>query len=85
MRLLSSLFSIELCAYAVMSNHYHLIVKLNPAGPDAWSNGEILQRWTALFTRPLLVQRFRAAAPAAPSMKHHLEISVLRLVVPDSR
>lgn len=59
-RVLCSLFSIHLCAYAVMSNHYHLVVKLNPAGPDAWSDDEVLQRWTSLFRGPLLVQRYRA-------------------------
>lgn len=57
LRILSSLFSIELCAYAVMSNHYHLIVKLNPCAADAWSNDEVLRRWTSLFRGPLLVQR----------------------------
>ena len=57
---LSSLFSIDLCAYAVMSNHYHLVVKLNPDEPAAWSDDEVLQRWTALFRGPLLVQRYRA-------------------------
>ena len=59
-RLLSSLFSIDLCAYAVMSNHYHLVVRLNPAEPDRWSDDEVLQRWTALFRGTLLVQRYRA-------------------------
>ena len=59
-RVLSSLFSIDLCAYAVMSNHYHLVVKLNPNEPAGWSDDEVLQRWTALFRGPLLVQRYRA-------------------------
>jgi len=60
LRVLSSLFSIQLCAYAVMSNHYHLVVKLNPGESDGWSDDEVLQRWTALFRGPLLVQRYRA-------------------------
>ena len=60
LRVLSSLFSIELCAYAVMSNHYHLVVKLNPAESDGWSDDDVLHRWTALLRGPLLVQRHRA-------------------------
>jgi REP element-mobilizing transposase RayT len=60
LRVLSSLFSIHLCAYAVMSNHYHLVVKLDPDESKRWSNDEVLQRWTSLFRGPLLVQRYRA-------------------------
>ncbi len=60
LRVLSSLFSIDVCAYAVMSNHYHLVVKLNPNEAMAWSDDEVLTRWTALFKGPLLVQRYRA-------------------------
>jgi len=60
LRVLSSLFSIQLCAYAVMSNHYHLVVRLNPGESDGWSDDEVLLRWTALFRGPLLVQRYRS-------------------------
>ena len=79
-RVLSSLFSIHLCAYAVMSNHYHLVVKLSPGEAKRWSDDEVLQRWTSLFRGPLLVQRYRAgvALSAAEQETVHATASVYR-------
>ena len=59
-RLLSSIFTIDLCAYAVMSNHYHLLVKLSPEQAEGWSDNEVLERWTSLFKGPLLFQRYQS-------------------------
>jgi REP element-mobilizing transposase RayT len=59
-RLLSSIFAIDLCAYAVMSNHYHLVVRISQEEADDWSNDEVLHRWTSVFKGPLLVQRYLA-------------------------
>jgi len=59
-RLLSSVFAVDLCAYAVMSNHYHLVVKLIPDSVANWADNEVLERWCTLFKGPLLVQRYRA-------------------------
>ena len=53
-----SIFAIEVCAYAVMSNHYHVVLHINALEADAWSRDEILNRWTRLFTGPMLVQRY---------------------------
>lgn len=66
-RVLVSLFSIELCAYAVMSNHYHLVVKLNPGEAATWSDSDVLERWTTLFRGPLLVQQSRAGKRMTPA------------------
>ncbi len=59
LRVLSSLFSVHLCAYAIMSNHYHLVVKLSREAED-WSDESVLDRWTSLFRGPILVQRIQA-------------------------
>ena len=55
---LSSLFAIDVAAYAVMSNHYHLVLHLAPERADAWSDDEVLLRWTSLFAGPELVRNY---------------------------
>ena len=57
-RLLSSLFAIDVCAYAVMSNHYHLVLKLCPEQLRDLDDGQIVARWCTLFKGPLLIQRY---------------------------
>ena len=66
-RLLSSLFAIDVCAYAVMSNHYHLVLKMCPGQLSTLSDDQVMDRWCALFKGPLLVQRYRSGeALSAP-------------------
>jgi REP element-mobilizing transposase RayT len=65
-RLLSSLFAIDICAYAVMSNHYHLVLKLCPEQLEGLSEDDIMDRWCALFKGPLLVQRYRGGEALLP-------------------
>ncbi|MFN3709721.1 MAG: transposase [Alishewanella aestuarii] len=60
-RLLASLFAIDICAYAVMSNHLHIVVKLHPNEAKDWSTQEVLSRWTSLYKGTLLVQRYMAS------------------------
>jgi len=56
-RLLSSLFAIDICAYAIMSNHYHIVVKCSPEQATQWSRQEVISRWLTLFKGPLLIQK----------------------------
>src|SRR5436190_17956860 len=46
---LATIFSVHICAYAVMSNHYHLVLYVNLEMALNWSHEEILVRWTMLF------------------------------------
>ena len=65
-RLLSSLFAIDVCAYAVMHNHYHLTLKLCPDQLTDLSEDDIMDRWCALFKGPLLVQNYRSGEALKP-------------------
>ncbi len=58
--LLDEVFTIELCAYAVMSNHYHLVVHLNPKKAENLSDSDVAERWARLFTWPMMVGRYLA-------------------------
>jgi hypothetical protein len=66
-RLLASLFAIDVCAYAVMNNHYHLVLKICPEQIEALSDGDVMDRWCALFKGPLIIQRYRDADYSALS------------------
>ena len=58
--LLSSVFALDVAAYAVMSNHYHVVVRVDPDQVASWSVDEVLARWTQLFNGHPLVQRYLA-------------------------
>jgi REP element-mobilizing transposase RayT len=65
-RLLSSIFAIDVCAYAVMSNHYHLALKVCPEQLEDPSEDDIMDRWCALFKGPLLIQNYRSGEDLKP-------------------
>jgi hypothetical protein len=56
-RFLTSVFAIDVAAYAVMSNHYHGVVYIEESKALAWSDDEVCQRWQQLYHRhPLAVR-----------------------------
>lgn len=48
---LTTIFAIKICAYAVMSNHYHLVLFVDLAQAQQWSFEEIYKRWKKLFPK----------------------------------
>ena len=56
-RELASVFTIDVAAYAVMSNHYHVVLRVDKARALALDDDAVLRRSTHLFTGPLL-ERF---------------------------
>ena len=61
-RLLSSLFAIEICAYSLMSNHIHVLAKLTPEESTTWTVEQVIERWFSLFKGPSLVRDYYEGA-----------------------
>ncbi len=55
---LSSIFAIDICAYAIMSNHYHLVLEVDKSKADSFSDTEVVMRWKQLFNGHILVDRW---------------------------
>ena len=67
---LSQVFAIGICAYAVMSNHYHLVLKVQANIAHEWNEREVAERWSRLFQWPLLVRRwYRGEKLIAPELE----------------
>ena len=56
--ILSEVFAIDVCAYAVMSNHTHLVLHVNKEKADALSTEDVIQRWHKLYKGTLISQRY---------------------------
>jgi REP element-mobilizing transposase RayT len=57
LKLLAEVFAIDIPAYAIMSNHYHLVLHVDKAKADAWTQEEVITRWLRLHRGPELIQR----------------------------
>lgn len=45
---LAALFAIDVCGFAIMDNHLHVLLHLNLQQAQAWSGEDIARRWLAL-------------------------------------
>ena len=46
--MLAQVFAVELYGYAVMSNHYHVVMKVAPKRAREWGDEEVARRWLRL-------------------------------------
>ncbi|MCX2842379.1 transposase [Microbulbifer thermotolerans] len=77
---LAEVFALDICAYAVMSNHYHVVLHINAAQAKGWTLREVVDRWHQLFKGSPLSQRF-----ARNEVLHAAELARLEEVATEWR
>ena len=78
--LLADCFALSVHAYAVMSNHVHLVLYTDPAAARSWQDDEVIARW-----RRALPVRAKAAAGEAVATKPSAEETVSTEWIADKR
>ena len=69
---LSSIFAIDIAAYAIMNNHYHVVLHIDRERTDKWSTREICVRWHQLFSGNDLSRRYLKQEVLSPSEEKRL-------------
>ena len=67
---LTAIFAIDACVWAILSNHYHLIIRNRPDLAAQWSDVEVVRRWWRLCPE----RKDEQGRPAEPT---ELEINSL--------
>ena len=55
---LATVFAIDVAAFAVMSNHLHVVLRIDVDTVNAWSDRKVLEKWHQLFKGNNLTQQF---------------------------
>jgi REP element-mobilizing transposase RayT len=55
---LTDTFAVDVCAYAVMSNHVHVVLHVDEDLAVGWTLDQVIGRWHGLFNGSFLSQRY---------------------------
>lgn len=76
---LAEVFTISVCAYALMPNHYHLVLYVNADQAQNLSDADVALRWGRLFKLPESLQQAASGGCSAS------ELAQAQLVLQDLR
>lgn len=67
LELLVGAFSIDVAAYAILSNHHHVVVRVDQDKAKSWTWQQVIEQWHKVYTGSFLSQRFtrEGTLPAA--------------------
>ena len=75
-KLLSTVFAVDICAYAVMSNHYHIVLRVDSSAALSWSSREVAERWCRVFSGHSMVQRWLGGESLSKAERAAVEIRI---------
>ena len=56
--ILSEAFCIDIAGYAILSNHYHVVLHVDQQRADNLTDHEVIARWHKLYKGPEIIRRY---------------------------
>ena len=56
---LSRVFALDISAYAIMSNHTHIVFFIDADKAQSWTDEEVVRRWLQLFKGTFIIQQYQ--------------------------
>ena len=72
-------FCVEVAGYSIMSNHYHVVVKVNLDLAASLSAEAIVARWQQLYRLNPLMERFKAGNALTDAEKDNVATQIARM------
>ena len=73
---LGEAYAIDIAAYALMSNHYHLVLHVDKARAARWSDDRVISHWLMLYKGPDLIHRYVRKEPLQPEEARQVDALV---------
>jgi REP element-mobilizing transposase RayT len=73
---LSSIFAIDIAAYAIMHNHYHVVLHIDKSQAMNWSVREVCEHWHELFSGNELSSCYLSGKTLSPIEEEQLSLKV---------
>jgi len=67
---LADCFAVSVYAYAIMHNHFHIVLQVDPTAVTHWTDKDIVQRWLTAFPG-------RLKHTNSPEMAEHFALAIL--------
>jgi REP element-mobilizing transposase RayT len=60
LRELADIFAIDVCAYAILSNHFHVVLHVDTDKAKGWTDRQVIEQWHRLYKGHMLADRYLA-------------------------
>lgn len=70
---LFSIFTIDIAAYAIMSNHYHLVLRIDSDAIKAMTDNEVIKQYSTLHKPALIIEQFSNGETLTEAQLHTAE------------
>jgi REP element-mobilizing transposase RayT len=58
MRDLVDIFAIDVCAYAILQNHFHVVLHVDVKKAKDWTDQQVIEQWSRLYKGHMLADRY---------------------------